>query len=263
MSGGSGHSYTVPARSTAWSSPAQAREAAAAFGWFQRLVADLPGPPLHETIPGFHDTAARFDQFRTALEEDSTGRAAECRSEIDFAMQLEPYVREFSDLARTGALPIRIAHNDTKINNVMFDDETGEAVCVIDLDTVMPGLAHYDFGDMVRTMTVNAAEDETDLDKVHLDIGLFETLLDGYLGATGDMLSPVEIRYLPDAGKILTLETGLRFLADHLSGDRYFRITRPGQNLDRCRDPVRAGPVHRRTVGCNAGTHRARLRRTH
>ena len=217
------------------SSPAQAREAAAAFGWFQRLVVDLPGPPLHETIPGFHDTAARFEQFRTALDNDAEGRARDCGPEIEFALQNESGIREFANLVNAGTLPIRIAHNDAKINNVMLDDETGKAVCVIDLDTVMPGLVHYDFGDMVRTMTATAAEDETDLAAMQMDIGLYETLLDGYLGAVGDLLSQTEIERLPDAGWIITVETGLRFLTDYLQGDRYFRTSRPEHNLDRCR----------------------------
>ncbi len=216
-------------------SPAQAREAAAAFGWFQRLIDDLPGPPLHETIPGFHDTMSRLEQFRRALDQDAQDRAGSCGPEIEYALATEAHITDFSKLIAAGDLPMRIAHNDAKINNVMLDEQTDKAVCVIDLDTVMPGLAHFDFGDMLRTMTVSAAEDTVDLESVAVDMGLYAAITEGYLGATGDMLSATEIEHLPDAGRIITLETGLRFLTDYLEGDRYFRTSRPAQNLDRCR----------------------------
>ena len=216
-------------------SPDQAREAAAAFGWFQRLVEDLPGPPLHETIRGFHDTMWRLEQFRRALDQDSQNRAGSCGPEIEFALAAELHINRFSQLVSAGDLPVRVAHNDAKINNVMLEEKTDKAICVIDLDTVMPGLVHFDFGDMIRTMTVSAAEDTVDLGSVAVDMRLYAAITEGYLGATGKMLSETEIENLPDAGRIITIETGLRFLTDYLQGDRYFRTSRPAQNLDRCR----------------------------
>ena len=216
-------------------SAAQAREAAKAFGVFQCLLQDLPGPPLKETIPGFHDTVARFVQFRAALDVDRHDRARHCQAEIEAALSYEPFVTSFCSLANADVLPVRIAHNDTKINNVMLSDETGEAVCVIDLDTVMPGLALFDLGDMVRTMTVSAREDQADCNDVVMRMDYYEAVTAGYLDAAGAFLSQDEIHNLPDAGKIITLENGLRFLTDHLDGDQYFRTTRENQNLDRCR----------------------------
>ena len=213
----------------------QAREAAKAFGIFQCLLQDLPGPPLKETIPGFHDTVDRLEKFRAALDVDRHDRARTCTAETDAALSYEPFVTSFCSLADSGALPSRIAHNDTKINNVMLSDATGEAVCVIDLDTVMTGLALYDFGDMVRTMTISAREDEADCGEVVMRMDYYEAVTAGYLGAAGAFLSQDEIQNLPDAAKIITFENGLRFLTDHLDGDRYFRTSRENQNLDRCR----------------------------
>lgn len=242
-------------------SPAQAREAARAFGHFQSLLRDLPGPPLHEVIPGFHDTLARFAQFQRALDDDDSGRAAHCGPEIEFAYACEAFIRQFAELAASGALPVRIAHNDAKINNVMLDDEHGKAVCVIDLDTVMPGLALFDFGDMVRTMTTTAAEDETESDTVDMDMTLYKALADGYLGAVPDFLSSAEIEAMPDAGRIITLETGLRFLTDYLHGDRYFRTARPDHNLDRCRTQFAlARSIERQTDEMRAVTDAAARR---
>ena len=213
----------------------QAREAAAAFGWFQRLVEGLPEPPLHETIPGFHDTLSRLDQFRQALENDVENRAGSCGQEIEFALASESHITRFSSLVTSGALPVRVAHNDAKINNVMLDEKTEKAFCVIDLDTVMPGLALFDFGDMIRTMTVPTDEDAIDPEAITIDMELYAAITEGYLGAVGEMLSPTEIEHLPSAGRIITIETGLRFLTDYLEGDRYFRTSRTDQNLDRCR----------------------------
>ncbi len=215
-------------------SPEQAFRAAQAFGRFQALLADLPAPPLAETIPGFHHTPARFAQFREALAADSLGRAAACRAEIDFALARESFA---SVLVRAG-LPTRVTHNDTKLNNVLFDEATGEALCVIDLDTVMPGLAAYDFGDLVRTSTSPAAEDERDLSRVVFQLPLFEALARGYLSAA-TFLTKEERRLLPAGGMLITFETGLRFLADHLNGDTYFKIHREGHNLDRARTQFR------------------------
>ncbi|MDR3741717.1 MAG: aminoglycoside phosphotransferase family protein [Terracidiphilus sp.] len=211
-------------------SPDQAFQAARAFGEFQQLLADLPAPPLAETIPNFHHTPARFQQFQQALAADAANRAAHCRTEIDFALARESFA---SALVRAG-LPSRVTHNDTKLNNVLFDEATGQALCVIDLDTVMPGLAAYDFGDLVRTSTSPAAEDERDLSKVVFQLPLFEALARGYL-ASATFLTKEERALLPTGGILITFETGLRFLADHLNGDTYFKIHRENHNLDRAR----------------------------
>lgn len=218
------------------SRPELARAAAFAFGRFQQQLADLPGPRLHETIPHFHDTRRRFSALERATATDPAGRAAASRAEIEFARQREPFVDTLLNLQRQGDAPERITHNDTKANNVMLDDATGEAVCVIDLDTVMPGLSLYDFGDMVRSATNAAAEDETDLSRVHARLPIFDALVSGYLAATRALLTPAEISHLVRAGQLMTFEVGVRFLTDHLEGDVYFRIKRPGHNLDRARN---------------------------
>ena len=209
--------------------------AAAAFGNFQSLVHDLPGPRLQEIIPDFHNTPARYEQFRTALESDTCGRAKRCAQEIENAMRFEESAGALCLMHERGELPERIVHNDAKINNVLFDDKTGLPVCVIDLDTVMPGLALYDFGDLVRTVAMPVAEDARDLDSVVLQLDLYEQLVAGYIDSTIDFLSDAETEHLALAGKIITVETGLRFLTDYLAGDTYFRIHRPEQNLDRAR----------------------------
>ena len=214
---------------------AHAREAAAEFGRFQDLLRDLPGPRLNETIPDFHNTQARYVQFHEALASDLHDRASRCRREIDWALAREELAGSLVDLQAAGAIPERITHNDTKISNVMFDSDSGKAVCVIDLDTVMPGLALNDFGDLVRTATTPAAEDETDLSRITMNTDCYAALVDGYLGTAGTWLNEVEVGNLALAGKIITIETGLRFLTDYLSGDTYFRAHRPDHNLDRCR----------------------------
>lgn len=213
----------------------QAYQAARAFGAFQRRLADLPGPRLHETIPDFHNTPKRFAAFLAMKDADPLGRAAAAGPEIRFALDREPLTRILLDPHRQGLIPERITHNDTKINNVLLDDRTGRGVCVIDLDTVMPGLALYDFGDMVRTATCAAAEDERDLGKIAVQVPLFGALVRGFLETAGTCLNPMEIALLPQAGMLITFETGLRFLTDHLAGDTYFKTHRPGHNLDRCR----------------------------
>ena len=215
--------------------PAQAEAAAKAFGAFQALLADLPGGRLHETIPDFHHTPSRFARFQTALAKDSHGRAAAAGPEIAFALARAHEVGVVVDALRTGALPERVTHNDTKLNNVLLDDVTQEGVCVIDLDTVMPGSALYDFGDLVRTSTSPAAEDETDLSLVRMQLPMFEALVRGYLASARGFLTPREKELLPFAGKLITFEIGLRFLTDWLEGDTYFKVKRPGHNLDRCR----------------------------
>lgn len=216
-------------------STTQAREAAAMFGQFQNLLGDLPPPRLHETIPDFHNTPARYRHFHEALERDSQNRAQQCRTEIDCALAYEVAAGRLVDLESAGILPERIAHNDTKLNNVMFDEQSGKAICVIDLDTVMPGLVLYDFGDLVRSATASASEDEADLSQVSMRMDYFEALVEGYLSTAIDFLTAAEIENLPMAGKIITIETGVRFLTDYLAGDKYFRTNSPHQNLDRCK----------------------------
>lgn len=216
-------------------SATQAREAAAAFGYFQCLLHDLPGPRLHETISRFHDTPARFAQFREALASDAFDRAKLSGPEIDVALSHEEHAGVLAEAHQRGEIPERIVHNDAKINNVLFDDATGQAVCVVDLDTVMPGLAVFDFGDLVRTATMPVAEDETDLEKVAMQFDMYAQLVDGYLSTAIGFLQSAEIEKLAIAGRIITVETGLRFLTDYLAGDKYFRTRRPNHNLDRCR----------------------------
>jgi Ser/Thr protein kinase RdoA (MazF antagonist) len=209
----------------------QAFKAARAFGQFQKLLADLPAPRLHDTIPDFHHTPKRFAAFEAALAADVAKRAALAQPEIEFARRHQALTSVLLD----AHLPERVTHNDTKFNNVMLDDATGEGICVIDLDTVMPGLALYDFGDMVRTTTSPAKEDEKDLSKVRMQFPMFEALVRGYLETAGGFLTPDEKRLLPVAGQLITFEIGLRFLTDFLAGDVYFKVHREGHNLDRCR----------------------------
>jgi aminoglycoside phosphotransferase (APT) family kinase protein len=217
-------------------SPRQAAEAAKAFGEFQGLLVDLPGGRLHETIPFFHHTRRRFDTFQRALASDQHNRAAEVREEIAFVAAREALVDVLLGLQAGGEIPERITHNDTKLNNVMLDDVTGAGVCVIDLDTVMPGLALYDFGDMVRSATNPGAEDERDLTRVESRLDIFEALVEGYLASAGSFLNAAEVAHLAFAGRLITFEIGLRFLTDHLDGDVYFKTRRPGHNLDRARN---------------------------
>jgi len=213
----------------------QVRDAAALFGRFQRLLSELPGPPLHETIPGFHDTPARYRQFHAALAADAHGRARECGAEIDLALGFEAGAGLVAKLQAAGALPQRIVHNDTKLDNVLFDERSGAAVCVVDFDTVMPGTVLSDFGDLVRSAASSAAEGDTNYAGVYLRMDSFTALAEGYLGAAAEFLADAEIDNLAVAGRIITVEIGLRFLTDYLSGDTYFRIASPQQNLERCR----------------------------
>ena len=212
-----------------------AYEAGRAFGYFQKQLVDLPEPRLHDTIPNFHHTPSRFEALEKAIEADVCNRAASAKPEIEFALARRGIVGKLIELQEKGEIPERVTHNDTKFNNVMIDDDTGEAICVVDLDTVMPGLALYDFGDMVRTTTSPTKEDEQDLSKVKMDFPLYRSLLVGYLDAAGDFLNPVEKAHLAFSGKLITFEIGLRFLTDYLRGDTYFKIHRDGHNLDRCR----------------------------
>ena len=216
-------------------SPKEAYQAAKEYGYFQQLLTDLPGGRLHDTIPDFHNTPKRFATFERALAADAHNRAASCRQEIQFALEHKPITAVLLDLHAKGDIPERVTHNDTKFNNVMLDNETGEGICVLDLDTVMPGLALYDFGDMVRTTTSESAEDERDLSKVHMEMEMFDALARGYLSTAGAFLNPVEKAHLAFSGKLITFEIGIRFLTDYLEGDHYFKVHRAGHNLDRCR----------------------------
>ncbi len=216
-------------------SPRQAYEAARAFGRFQKDLADLPAPRLHETIPNFHNARFRFDQLLQAVQEDRQNRAITVKGEIEFCLSRKKMVEAWPALQAQGLLPERVTHNDTKVNNVMLDDTTGEGICVIDLDTVMPGLALYDFGDLCRTACCPTAEDERDLAKVAMRQEMFEALVRGYLSAAGGFLCPAEKEQLSFAASLITFEIGIRFLADHLAGDCYFKIHRAGQNADRAR----------------------------
>lgn len=209
----------------------QAFEAAKAFGEFQRMLADLPGERLAESIPHFHDTPKRFSDFELAADADLAGRAKHVCDEIAFAIER----RAIAGALMEAGLPERVTHNDTKLNNVLLDEQTGEGICVIDLDTAMPGFVAYDFGDMVRTMTCPAAEDEQDLSRVEMRFALFEAVLRGYLEGSGDFLTLAERESLIAGSKVIVFEQGVRFLADHLAGDTYYKVSRPGQNLDRCR----------------------------
>jgi hypothetical protein len=216
-------------------SAAQAYEAAKAFGRFQNFLLDLPAPPLHETIPDFHHTPKRFEKLEAAIAADAHNRAADAAAEIAFALARAEQTRTLVELLEAGELPARVTHNDTKINNVMLNDADGRGICVIDLDTVMPGTVLYDFGDQVRTTTATAAEDERDLGKVRFQLGMFDQLVHGYLDAAREFLVPAELRYLGFSGRLITFEIGIRFLTDFLEGDVYFKTHRPGHNLDRCR----------------------------
>ncbi|MGN0574026.1 MAG: phosphotransferase enzyme family protein [Acutalibacteraceae bacterium] len=209
--------------------------AAKAFGKFQGMLADYPIDSLYETIPNFHNTVSRFADFKAAVESNLSGRADEARSEIDFVLAREKDCRVLVDMLSEGKLPLRVTHNDTKLNNVMFDNETNEGICVVDLDTVMPGLSLYDFGDSIRFGANTAAEDEKDVYKVSLSLELFEAYTLGYLSSAGESLTKDEINQLAYSSKLMTLECGMRFLGDFINGDVYFKTEYPEHNLVRCR----------------------------
>lgn len=216
----------------------QAYEAGRAFGAFQELVSDLDAGVIEETIPHFHNTPLRFARLMEVAAADPLRRAPDVRAELDFISERKSMTSRLLDLAAAGKMPVRITHNDTKINNVMIDAETDEAVCVIDLDTVMPGLALYDFGDLVRAATNPTTEDEIDLTKVEMRMPFYQAIVDGYIAAAGGFLNPLEIAHLGFSAKLITLELAIRFLTDHLEGDVYFRTQRPNHNLDRCRNQL-------------------------
>ncbi|SHO52067.1 phosphotransferase enzyme family protein [Anaerocolumna xylanovorans] len=210
-------------------------QSALAFGHFQNQLSDYPAETLHETIKDFHNTPDRFMRFKKALEEDILGRAKNIQEEIRFVLDREQDTHILMDLYKKGEMPLRVTHNDTKLNNIMIDNKTGKAICVIDLDTVMSGFAVNDFGDSIRFGASTGAEDEKDLSKVNFDLGLYELYTKGFLEGCNGSLTDVELDMLPVGAKIMTLECGIRFLTDYLQGDTYFKIHREGHNLDRCR----------------------------
>ena len=206
-----------------------------AFGRFQSGLADFPAATLHEPIKDFHNTRVRFQQLRKAIEVNFEGRLANCQSELEFALARENEGGAIVDKLASGELPLRVTHNDTKLNNILFDAQTRTPLCVIDLDTIMPGSALYDYGDSIRFGASTASEDEQDLSKVECDMDLFRAYTEGFLeGCNGD-LTPLELEMLPVGAKMMTLECGIRFLADYLNGDTYFRTHYEGQNLCRAR----------------------------
>lgn len=219
--------------------PEQAFKVAQAFGEFQCNLVDLPGPRLHETIPDFHNTPKRLEALRQAIRRDPVGRERRVRREIDFIMKRADETEHLLKLQAEGAIPERITHNDTKVNNILIDDLTGDGICVIDLDTVMPGLSLYDFGDMVRAGTSPAEEDEVDLAKVGMRFEMYEALYRGFLSSAGSFLTEAERENLPFSGKLITFEIAIRFLTDYLEGDVYFKVKRPEHNLERCRNQLR------------------------
>ena len=214
----------------------QAYQAGFAFGSFQDLICDMNPEDIRESIPDFHNTPKRYADLLKSVEADVMGRAAHCQAELELLKSWENRYSRIVDMMATGEIPTRITHNDTKINNVMLDEETDDAVCVIDLDTVMPGSVLYDFGDMVRTATCMAQEDEEDLSKVKMEMPFFESLAEGYLDAAHGFLTQKEVEFMPFAGWLITTEIGIRFLTDYLDGDLYFRTSKPEHNLIRARN---------------------------
>ena len=210
-------------------------QSAVSFGNFQCLLADYPAETLHETIVGFHDTKARFEVFKKAVADDACGRAQYVQKEIDFVLAREDVANVLGELQAKGELPLRVTHNDTKLNNIMIDDKTGKGICVIDLDTVMPGLSVNDFGDSIRFGANTGSEDEKDLSKVTCSLELYEAYVKGYIEGCNGKLTEKEIEMLPTGAKVMTFECGMRFLTDYLQGDTYFKIHRENHNIDRCR----------------------------
>lgn len=215
--------------------PALFEASARAFGRFQYLLQDYPVHTLHETIKDFHNTEDRLKKFEAALAEDVLGRAAGVAQEIRFVLDRKDLCSVAMQALREGKLPLRVTHNDTKLNNVLLDKQTGEGVCVVDLDTTMPGLSIYDFGDSIRFGANHCQEDEQDLSKVAFDIDLFEVYTRGFLQGTNGALTAAELEYLPWGAVLMTFECGMRFLTDYLQGDTYFHVSFPEQNRYRCR----------------------------
>ncbi len=217
----------------------EAHEVGRAFGRFQQQMRSYSGPPLTETLPGFHDTAARVAALEWTIERDTAGRAATVRDEIAFARGRMKYTAVFPPLIANGALPVRVVHNDAKAANVLLDAGTGEALAVVDLDTVMPGTLLHDIGDLIRSLASPSDEDERDLTRILIQPDLLDAMARGFLAACGEGLAEAERRHFIFAGLLLTYEQGIRFLTDYLAGDRYYRVARPGQNLDRARAQFR------------------------
>ena len=216
-----------------------AYEAARMFGWFQNMLVDLPGPSLHESICDFHNTPKRFKTFQRVLKEDTCNRAKNAKPEIRFLFDNASICEVLLNLAVEGKIPVRITHNDTKVNNVMLDKKTNKGVCVIDLDTVMPGLSIYDFGDMIRTGTTSADEDERDLSKVAMDLPMFEMFVRGFAEQSSSFLTTTEKEHLAFAAKLITFEQLIRFLTDYLAGDIYYKVQREDHNLHRSRTQMK------------------------
>ena len=220
-------------------SPKQAYTSAKMFGQFLSQLIELPEPKLHSTIVDFHSGKKYLSAFLGTLQADPCNLAVEVKPEIDFILENDSIFDVLTPLIEQGQVPVRITHNDTKINNIIFDARTDETLCVIDLDTVMPGIILNDFGDMVRTATCGAEEDETDLSKVSMQINVFEKLAQGFIEGTAEFLKPTEKQYLTFAGKLITFEQSIRFLNDYLAGDVYYKTSRPRHNLDRCRTQIK------------------------
>lgn len=219
-------------------SPADFYESAAAFGTFQSQLADFPADTLHIIIPNFHNTPDRYRIFHKAIEEDRAGRLEAVRAEVDDYLSYENETSVLQDKLDAGILPLRVTHNDTKLNNIMLDAKTRKQLCVIDLDTVMPGLAAFDFGDSIRFGASTAAEDEKELSKVTMSLDLYKTFTRGFISSYPGMTAE-EKKSLPWGAKLMTLECGVRFLTDYLNGDIYFSVHRPEHNLDRCRTQIK------------------------
>ena len=219
--------------------PEQFYQSGSSFGHFLKQLCDYPASKLNETIPDFHNTVKRFGAFQVALKRDLKNRAASCRPEIDFALAREKDCGVLVEQQDAGILPLRVTHNDTKLNNILFDEKTGKGLCIIDLDTIMPGLAANDFGDSIRFGAATAEEDEPNLDLMHFDISLYELYVKGYLEETKDVLTEAEIKSLPWGARLMTLECGIRFLTDYLQGDTYFKTDYPEHNLVRARTQFR------------------------
>ena len=210
-----------------------------AFGNFQNLLIDFPGESLYEVIKDFHNTQKRYEKFLEVLQTDIRSRAKDVSEEIDFILKRKEYADYFVEKINAGELPIRVTHNDTKINNIMMDKRTGEGVCVIDLDTVMPGLTAYDFGDAIRSGANKSQESEHNLNKVGIDLQMYEAFTRGFLESLEGKLTELEVKSLPMGAKVITYEQGIRYLTDYLEGDIYFKTHYEGQNLMRCRNQLR------------------------
>ena len=219
--------------------PHQFYQSGVAFGRFQNQLSDFPAETLHEAIVNFHNTPVRYENLMRAAEKNTAGRAAEVEAELAFAKARRDFCETLYRAHAEGKLPLRVTHNDTKLNNILFDAATKEPLSVIDLDTIMPGFSVNDFGDSIRFGATTAAEDETDLSKVRIDLDLFETFARGFIEGCDGGLTPEEIALLPVGAKMMTLECGMRFLTDYLDGDVYFRVHREGHNLDRARNQFR------------------------